>query len=59
VDCYLVCAQDEARAWLWSRGPDRVWPLQAQVIEGLDGAVDVPALGVSIPLAEIYRRVPV
>ena len=52
VQSYLVLSQDEPRAWLWSRidagwaGPD--------MIEGLDGIIDVPALSVAIPLSSIY-----
>jgi Uma2 family endonuclease len=53
---YLICAQDEARVWVWTR-QDGAWPQAPEVLEGLDGAVEVPALGITLPLAEIYRNV--
>jgi Uma2 family endonuclease len=40
---------------LWSRGPDRAWV--RQVVEGLDGNVAMPAIGVTLSLAEIYDGV--
>jgi Uma2 family endonuclease len=53
---YLICAQDEARVWVWTRS-EGVWPDAPDVIEGFNGAVEVPALGITLPLAEIYRNV--
>jgi len=40
---------------LWSRGADRGWI--RQVVEGLDGSVAMPAIGVTLSLAEIYDGV--
>ncbi len=53
VQSYLVLSQDEPRAWLWSR-TDAGWA-GPDMIEGLDGIIDVPALSVAIPLSSIYR----
>jgi Uma2 family endonuclease len=53
---YLICAQDEARVWVWTRG-DGAWPDAPDVIEGLDAAVEVPVLGITLPLAEVYRNI--
>ena len=53
---YLICAQDEARVWAWTRS-DAAWPEAPEVLEGLDAVVQVPILGVVLPLAEIYRNV--
>ena len=55
---YLICAQDEARVWVWTRSED-AWPDAPDVIEGLDGAVEVPVLGITLPLAEVYRNISV
>ena len=40
---------------VWSRGPDRGWV--HQVVEGLDGRIAMPAIGVTLSLAEIYGGV--
>jgi Uma2 family endonuclease len=53
---YLICAQDEARVWVWTRS-DGAWPDAPDVLEGLDAAVEVPVLGITLPLAEIYRNI--
>ncbi|MCQ8782305.1 Uma2 family endonuclease [Mangrovibrevibacter kandeliae] len=39
---------------IWSRGPAGDWSPQS--IMGLDGALDLPAIGIAIPLREIYDR---
>jgi hypothetical protein len=40
---------------VWSRGTDRVW--SHQVAEGLENTVRMPAIGVTLALAEIYEGV--
>jgi Uma2 family endonuclease len=40
---------------IWSRGQDRGWV--RRIIEGIDSAVDIPSLGITLPLAEIYDGV--
>jgi Uma2 family endonuclease len=54
---YVICAQDEARVWLWTRSDG--WPDAPEVLEGPDAAVAVPVLGITLPLADIYRNVTV
>jgi Uma2 family endonuclease len=52
---YLVLSQDEIKAWVYLKGPDqRPGP---QVIFGASAAIGVPALGINLPLAEIYAGV--
>jgi hypothetical protein len=41
---------------VWTRG-DGAWPDAPDVIEGLDAAVEVPVLGITLPLAEVYRNI--
>ncbi len=53
---YIVFAQDEIKAWVWTRGPAGFSPGPA-VLEGDDAAVRIEALGIDLPLAEIYARV--
>ena len=57
LDTYLVCAQDEARVWAWTRLEGR-WPDIPQIAEGHDASVALPALGTVLPLSEIYRNMP-
>ncbi len=54
LDTYLIVSQDEPRVWIWQRAAGR-WPEAADVLTA--GDVAVPALGVTLPLAEIYRNV--
>jgi Uma2 family endonuclease len=52
---HVICAQDEARVWVWTRSDG--WPDAPEVLEGLGAAVEVPVLGITLPLADIYRNV--
>ena len=40
---------------VWSRDPDRAWV--HHVAEGLDSKVEMPTIGVTLPLADIYEGV--
>lgn len=55
---YLICAQNEMRAWVWTRR-DGDWPGAPEILEGQDAAVAVPALGIDLSLADIYRNIAV
>ena len=57
---YVVASQDEPRLWVWNRStePDRVWPKEPLEIHGRDKALPLPALGVQLPMAEIYAALP-
>lgn len=50
---YFVLAQDEAKAWVWVRASDR-FPPGPDVIAGQDGIIRIAALGIDLPLSEIY-----
>jgi Uma2 family endonuclease len=56
LECYIVAAQDEPRLWVWNRAalPERKWPKEPDEVFGKDKSVPVPALGIQIPMAEIY-----
>jgi Uma2 family endonuclease len=54
---YVVASQDEALCWVWLRTADNDMPEHPDEVLGLQRNIDIPALGVSIPLAEIYRDV--
>ncbi len=53
---YLVFAQDAIKAWVWVRGPEGFFS-GPKLFEGEDAVVRLEALGVDLPLAEVYRRV--
>ncbi len=52
----LLIEPNEARVLLRARDEEGNW--HDHLIEGLDAAVDLPRLGISLPLAEIYADVP-
>jgi Uma2 family endonuclease len=56
LKAYVLIAQREPLAQLFTRQPDGTWstPIESK---GLDAAVQIDCIGVSLPLAEIYRRV--
>jgi Uma2 family endonuclease len=53
---YLVFAQDQIKAWVWTRGSVG-FPSGPDVLEGDDAVVRIEALGIEGPLAEVYARV--
>jgi Uma2 family endonuclease len=53
---YLVFAQDQIKAWVWTRGPAG-FPCGPKVLEGDGEAVRIETLNISLPLAEVYARV--
>jgi Uma2 family endonuclease len=57
LKAYIVASQDEALCWVWLRAADESIPEQPDEVHGLEGSIGIAALGISIPLAEIYRGV--
>lgn len=57
LQAYLVCAQDEPRAWLFRREGGAFRP-HPTMIEGRTASVDVPSLGLSLPMADIFAGIP-
>ena len=53
---YLVLSQDEPRVWLWSRGEDGAFE-KPTMIAGRDETLHLPALGLDLPLADLYRGI--
>ena len=58
LQTYLVCSQDEPRAWVWSRQEDGTWPLAAQMFEGRDEAIPLGGFNASLAMAAIFRGIP-
>jgi Uma2 family endonuclease len=54
---YIVASQDEARCWVWLRAVDKSIPELPEEISGLGRSIDIAALGLTVPLEEIYRGV--
>ncbi|MCH9807826.1 MAG: Uma2 family endonuclease [Alphaproteobacteria bacterium] len=60
---YIVASQDEPIVWAWIRtcedgaNPTGPMPIKPLEISGRDAAIEIPALGLSIPLEEIYRGI--
>lgn len=52
---YIIVAQDEPFVTLHRRLPDGTWTITD--VEGLDTILSLPAIGCSLPLRAIYRRV--
>lgn len=58
LEAYVVASQDEAIVWVWQRDQaTRTFPALPLEIAGLDGSIEIAALGVTVPLAEIYRGI--
>lgn len=58
MQTYLICAQDEARVWLWARQPDGSWPAKAAMLENRNESFVIGGLDVTLTLADIYRGIP-
>jgi Uma2 family endonuclease len=54
---YLVFAQDEMKAWVWTRRPNDDFPPGPEVVEGQDAVARIAPLEIELPFAEIYDRV--
>lgn len=58
LEAYIVASQDEPICWVWQRsGEDRSFPKTPEEIAGRDKAIMIAALGISLPLSEIYRGI--
>jgi Uma2 family endonuclease len=57
LKAYIVASQDEALCWIWLRADDGSFSEQPDELAGLRRTIDLPELGVSIPLDEVYRGI--
>lgn len=58
VQTYLICSQDEPRAWVWARQSDGSWPKLPTELAGREGAIFLGGLGVELDMAAIFRGIP-
>jgi Uma2 family endonuclease len=56
LQTYAVFSQDEPKVWVWQRG-ETGFPEKPVVITGTHAELEIPALGVSLSLGEIYRGI--
>jgi len=56
LSAYLVLAQDEPKVRIWARG-DAGFTRDPQLIQGHDAVIEIAALGIRVPLAEIYAGI--
>ena len=53
---YLVFAQDEMKAWVWTRGTND-FGAGANVLEGREAVINIERLGIVLPFVDAYARV--
>jgi Uma2 family endonuclease len=58
LQTYLVCSQDEPRAWVWARQSDGSWPARPVELVEREGAIDLAGLDIKLALAAIFRGIP-
>lgn len=58
LEAYIVASQDEPFVWIWQRqGEGHAFAELPVEIAGRDETIDIAALGVSLPLGEIFRGI--
>jgi hypothetical protein len=55
LQTYLICSQDEPRAWVWSRQGDRSWPRHPTELVGREDAIPVGGLDIDLSMATAFR----
>ena len=54
---YVVASQDGPELLVWQRGADGGFPDQPMQCKGREQTLEIAALGIAIPLAEVYRGI--
>jgi Uma2 family endonuclease len=57
LQTYLICAQDEPRAWVWARQDDGSWPSRPMEMAGRDGVIAPAGLGIELTMASVFRGI--
>jgi Uma2 family endonuclease len=58
LEAYIVASQDEPICWVWQRtGAHRGFERKPDEISGRDKAIEIAALGITLPMSEIYRGI--
>ena len=58
LEAYIVASQDEPIVWVWQRNLEsRAFSPQPLEVSGKEGVVDLEALSISLPLADVFRAI--
>jgi Uma2 family endonuclease len=58
LEAYIVASQEEPICWIWKRsGPERAFPPRPEEVAGRDKTIEITALGISLPMAEVFRGI--
>jgi Uma2 family endonuclease len=57
LDTCIVASQEEVLCYVWQRRDDGTFTEAAAELRGRDKVIEVPALGITIALAEVYRGI--
>ena len=58
VQTYLICSQDEPRAWIWARQSDGSWPKLPTELAGREDTIPLGGMDVELSMAAIFRGIP-
>jgi Uma2 family endonuclease len=58
VQTYLICSQDEPRAWVWQRQPNVAWPELPVELAGREGKIALGEFGIELAMADIFLDIP-
>ena len=58
VQTYLICSQDEPRAWAWARQDDGSWPKGPTEFVGRQDSIPLGGLGIELAMAAVFRGIP-
>jgi Uma2 family endonuclease len=58
VQTYIICSQDEPRAWVWARQSDGSWPRLPREIAGRDGTIPLGGLDIELAMSAVFRGIP-
>lgn len=58
VQTYLICSQDEPRAWVWARQGDGSWPRLPRELVGREDRIALGGLDIELAMSAIFRGIP-
>jgi Uma2 family endonuclease len=58
LQTYLICSQDEPRAWVWSRESDGSWPKLPRELVGREETIALGGLGIELAMSAVFRGIP-
>ena len=57
VQTYLICSQDQPRAWVWAKQADGSWPKEPTEVAGREGAIPLGGLDMELAMAAVFRGI--